>query len=288
MEKNPEHLLRDAETALEQACKNRRNYYQVFEPSIRQKIMDLWELELELKTAIENQELFLNYQPIISLDNQKIIGVEALIRWKHPQKGLISPSHFIPVAEETGLIVELGFWVLKEACQQFSQWQHPITLSVNLSAEQIYQPNFLEKLDEVLASSNLQGDQLKIEVTEGTIIENVLLAKTIFHELKNRKINLSIDDFGTGYCSLGYLNQFSFDTLKLDRSFIQNEQLKIAKTIIVLAHDLGMEVVAEGVETEQQNFQLRELGCEYAQGYLFFHPLDSGTILEVLENQDNR
>ncbi len=287
VEKNPEHLLRDAEAALEQARKDRRNYYQVFEPSIRQNIINLWKLELELKTAIENQELFLNYQPIVSLDNQKIIGVEALIRWKHPQKGLISPTHFIPVAEETGLIVELGFWVLKEACQQFSQWQHPITLSVNLSAEQIYQPNFLEKLDQVLAYSNLEGDCLKIEVTEGTIIENVLLAKTIFHELKNRKIKLSIDDFGTGYCSLGYLNQFPFDTLKLDRSFIQNEQLKIAKTIIVLAHDLGMEVVAEGVETEQQNFQLKELGCEYAQGYLFFNPLDSGTILEVLENQDN-
>ena len=286
--REPEHLLRDAHTAMLQAKKASGCFYKVFEPSMHQRSLSLLQLESELQSSMERQEerqeFLVYYQPIVSLSTEEIIGLEALVRWKHPVKGLISPANFIPVAEDTGLILDLGIWILREACQQFSRWKYPITLSANLSGRQIYQPDLVEKVDEILETTGITGSRLKFELTESAIMENDRLAKEILEELKLRNIQLSLDDFGTGYSSLSYLSQFPIDTLKIDRSFVNMEGLEIAQTIIVLAHNLGMDVVAEGVETEQQRLQLKELDCEYGQGYLFSRPLDSHGV-EVLFNR---
>ena len=261
--REPEHLLRDAHTAMLQAKQASGCFYQVFEPSMHQKSLSLLQLESELQSSMERQEerqeFLVYYQPIVSLTTEEIIGLEALVRWKHPVKGLISPAKFIPVAEDTGLILDLGIWILREACQQFSRWKYPITLSVNLSGRQIYQPDLVEKVDQILETTGITGSRLKFELTESVIMENDQLAKEILEELKLRNIQLSLDDFGTGYSSLSYLSQFPIDTLKIDRSFVNMEGLEIAQTIIALAHNLGMDVVAEGVETEQQRLQLK--GC---------------------------
>ncbi len=286
--REPEHLLRDAHTAMLQAKKASGCFYKVFEPSMHQRSLSLLQLESDLQSSMERQEerqeFLVYYQPIVSLSTEEIIGLEALVRWKHPVKGLISPANFIPVAEDTGLILDLGIWILREACQQFSRWKYPITLSANLSGRQIYQPDLVEKVDEILETTGITGSRLKFELTESAIMENDRLAKEILEELKLRNIQLSLDDFGTGYSSLSYLSQFPIDTLKIDRSFVNMEGLEIAQTIIVLAHNLGMDVVAEGVETEQQRLQLKELDCEYGQGYLFSRPLDSHGV-EVLFNR---
>jgi len=226
------------------------------------------------------------YQPIVNLKTGKITGFEALVRWQHPQRGMISPAEFIPLAEETGLIVPIGNWVLQTACQQLKQWQnstliqsslHPLTLNVNFSAKQFHLSNVIEIVEAILRSTHISLKDLKIELTESVLIND---HKTLvgIDQLKSYEIGLSIDDFGTGYSSLSYLHRFPLDTLKIDRSFIQNigeqgRQTEIVLAIISLAHNLGMDVVAEGVETEEQLNQLRLFKCEYGQGYLFSKPM---------------
>ncbi|SKB15687.1 Two-component response regulator [Planktothrix sp. PCC 11201] len=285
----PEHLLRDADTAMYQAKTLGKARYQVFNREMHTRALTRLQLENDLRRAIERQEFIVYYQPIICLLTGKISSFEALVRWKHPQGGLVSPDHFIPVAEATGLIVPLGFWVLEHSCRQLKLWQEQsakrgevfdITMSVNLSVKQFSQGNLIEEIDQVLESLKLDSKNLKLEITESAIMDNPELASELFEQLKERKIQLSLDDFGTGYSSLSYLHRFPLDIIKIDRSFISNldsmgKNLEVVQAILNLAHHLGMSVVAEGIETPEQLSLLRLLGCELAQGYLFAQPLDA-------------
>lgn len=249
----------------------------------------LLQLETDLRWAIARQQLQVVYQPIVSVVTGKITGFEALLRWHHPERGLISPVEFIPVAEETGLIMQIGQFVLHESCRQLKQWhldfpqfQH-LSISVNLSGKQFSQPCLVAEIQQFLQEFQLSPSSIKLEITESAIMASPDQAANILQQLKTLGINLCIDDFGTGYSSLAYLHCFPIDVLKIDRSFtnrIDNdgEQLAIVRAIITLARNLGMSVVAEGVETINQLVQLRLLECDQAQGYLFSKPLTSDNI----------
>jgi EAL domain-containing protein (putative c-di-GMP-specific phosphodiesterase class I) len=239
--------------------------------------------------------MLLFYQPIVSLETGRIIGFETLIRWNHPERGMIAPDEFVPLAEETGLIVQLGEWVLGEACRQMWDWQSrfvldpPLELSVNLSVRQFSQLTLVKNVCESLARSGLDPRHLKLEITETALMENAERAAAMLTELKRNNIRLSLDDFGTGYSSLGYLQKLPIDTIKIDKSFINNmarnkDNLEIVRTIAQLAHGLGMDVVAEGVETNEQLAQLRALGCKAGQGYLFSRPLSRGDAEALLKS----
>lgn len=241
-------------------------------------------METELRRALKNKELLLHYQPIINLQTGHLQGFEALLRWQHPERGMVSPVEFIPLAEETGMIVPIGKWCLNEACRQMKKWteQFPeaanLCINVNVSSVQLARDNFVMTTREALHNSGLSGERLKLELTETALIENADSARDILLDLRSFNVSLAIDDFGTGYSSLSYLNRFPADTLKIDRSFINRmdsneESSKIVHIITTLAATLGMSVVAEGIETEEQLKILRNLGCQYAQGYLFAKPL---------------
>ena len=243
------------------------------------------QLESDLRQAIEQKEFCVYYQPIVSLQTGRLAGFEALVRWNHPRRGLVAPADFIPVAEETGLIVPIGEWVLNEACAQVRQWQidspshRSLSLSVNLSARQVAQPDLLDRIKEALETSKLNPHCLKLEITESVVMENAEAAALMFKQLRSLGVQLSIDDFGTGYSSLSYLHRFPLNYLKIDRSFVMrlttDNDNAIVRTISTLARNLGMEVIAEGIETEEQYQQLKMLGCEYGQGYLFSRPVDN-------------
>jgi EAL domain-containing protein (putative c-di-GMP-specific phosphodiesterase class I) len=252
------------------------------------------QLEADLQAAIEAKEFHLNYQPIICLKTGKIVSFEALVRWRHLKNGLVPPLNFIPLAEETGLIIPLGEWVLSEACRRLSIWRSqfphhwPFSMSVNLSGIQLENPDFLKSIDEILRSYSLSGSSLKLEITESILMARGSAATELLDQLKARQIQFSIDDFGTGYSSLAYLQSLQIDTLKIDRSFIneiahQKKNLEITQTIINLAHSLKLDVVAEGVETQAQLEILRSLGCEYGQGYLFSRPLDEQAVVALMK-----
>lgn len=293
-----ESILRDADIAMHQAKEKGNGCLEVFDKEIHDQALAKMQLEIELRQAITRQEFEVYYQPIISLKTGRIRGFEALVRWIHPQRGMISPSEFIPLAEETGLIVLIGNWVLAQACQQMQTWQEmiqstaqdlfPLTLSVNLSAKQFNLSNVLEIVKNILAQTKLDPACLKIEITESVLIDNDKSLAGIA-QFKDNNISLSIDDFGTGYSSLSYLHRFPLDTLKIDRSFIKNmgevdRQTEIISAIISLAHNLKMDVVAEGIETEQQLQQLRLFNCEYGQGYLFAKPLNAAAAESLLKS----
>jgi diguanylate cyclase (GGDEF)-like protein len=289
----PEDLLRDAELAVSDAKKRSRTYYQVFNRSMHGRALALLQLESDLRWAIKRQEFILHYQPIVSLIDNQISGFEVLIRWQHPLKGLISPIEFIPIAEETGLIVALGSWVLREACQQMHLWQLQFKqisnwkISINISTKQLAQPNFAEQVKQILQETKLDPNCLKLEITESSLIEDTKSTIAIIQELKSLGIQFSLDDFGTGYSSLSYLHQFPFDTIKIDRSFVSsidnnNEKLGIVRAIVTLAHSLGMDTIAEGIETVDRLAQLKALKCQYGQGYLFFKPLDKTNLESVI------
>ncbi|MEC4985814.1 MAG: EAL domain-containing protein [Oscillatoria sp. PMC 1076.18] len=289
----PENLLRDADTAMYRAKAGEKGNYAIFDTAMYNQVLDLWRIETDLRKAIERQELHLYYQPIICLKTGKIIGFEALVRWQHSEQGLISPVAFIPVAEETGLIVSIGEWVLTEACRQLLEWQEKfsfsrdLTMSVNLSPKQFSQKNLVEEIAKTLQKTQINPSSLKIEITESGIIENADSAVEILTRLKSLGVQLCIDDFGTGYSSLSRLHQFPINTLKIDRSFVNRigeagEGLKIAQAIVTLAHNLGMDAIAEGIETQEQLEQLKTLQCEQGQGYFFAKPLDSKTAESLL------
>jgi diguanylate cyclase (GGDEF)-like protein len=281
----PEDILRDADTAMYRAKQLGKARYEVFDQAMHTRVMDQLELERDLRRAVERQELFLNYQPIVSMDTGVIRGFEALVRWQHPERGVIPPAKFIPTAEETGLIIPIGIWVLGEACRQMRRWQElcpadePLTINVNLSGKQFTQPDLLEQIKEVLRETGLDPRSLKLEITESVVMENIETATRMLEQLRALGVELSIDDFGTGYSSLSYLQRFPVGTLKIDRSFVSRMTesegtAEIVRTVMRLAQNLGMDVVAEGVETERQREQLRALECEFGQGYYFSRPMD--------------
>ncbi|MEM9539844.1 MAG: EAL domain-containing protein [Cyanobacteria bacterium P01_E01_bin.42] len=280
----PEELLRNADLAMYRAKAKGRARFEIFNPTLHETALQRLQLEQDLRRALSEQEFRVFYQPIVNLRSGCLQGFEALIRWLHPQRGWIAPNQFIPVAEETGAIVEIGEWVLREACRQRAQWQAKFLLdrnlrvSVNLSGQQLKDPAFLAKLDRILAETGLDGNSLKLELTESVLMEDVDAIVIRLSQLRMRAIQLSIDDFGTGYSSLSYLQRFPVHTLKIDRSFIsrmgeKSDNLKIVETIVTLAHQLGMVAIAEGIETQKQLEQLRALKCEGGQGYLFAPPL---------------
>ncbi|AFZ34712.1 response regulator receiver modulated diguanylate cyclase/phosphodiesterase [Stanieria cyanosphaera PCC 7437] len=278
-------LLRDADIAMYRAKALGKGRYAIFDQEMYAQTIHLSQLETDLRLAIERQEFLLNYQPIVSLKTRQVIGFEVLLRWQHPLTGLISPGDFIAIAEDTGLIEPIGEWVLREACQQLRTWQtkfphaSSLHLSINLSIRQIQQFDFIEKLARILAETSLNGENLRLELTETMLMDQGDKTIELLTQIKEQKIQLSIDDFGTGYSSLSYLHRFPIDTLKIDRSFVslinaEGENCEIVKTIITLAHSLGMKAIAEGVETPHQVTHLSKLGCEAAQGYFFSKPLN--------------
>jgi diguanylate cyclase (GGDEF)-like protein/PAS domain S-box-containing protein len=273
----PEHLLRDADTAMYRA-KVRGCRHAVFDSSMHERVMAALRLENELRRALERGELRVHYQPIVELNGGRAVGVEALVRWDQRDRGLVPPSEFIPLAEETGLIVPLGRWVLEEACHALSVLPAPLTLSVNLSGRQLLQPDFVSDLSALLAKRTLEPHRLRLELTESMLMGNGPAAMEALERLRALGVRLCIDDFGTGYSSLSYLHELPIDALKIDRSFVQamgedERKIKIVHSILLLGKGLGIEVVAEGVETEAQADALRKLGCELAQGYLFSRPV---------------
>ncbi|HEY9895273.1 MAG TPA: EAL domain-containing protein [Candidatus Sericytochromatia bacterium] len=292
----PEHLLRDADMAMYRAKASGSEPYQIFDPTLHQTAIQRLQLEIDLRKAIYQQELVVHYQPILAITTGSVVGFEALVRWQHPQKGLVSPAVFIPIAEETGLITQIGHWVLKRSCQQLLQWQAeqrlsaPLTMSVNLSARQFTQPDLVEQIDQILAETQLDPRYLKLEITESAIMRNAQATAIVLQELRKRHIQLSIDDFGTGYSSLSYLHSFPVDTLKIDRSFVQQmgenaDSLGLVPLIINIAQKMGMTVVAEGIETQMQLDHLKALNCDFGQGFFFFKPLEADKISALLASK---
>ncbi len=277
---NADEVLRNAEIAMYSA-KASGKLYAFFEPAMFNTVVSQRKTELELKQAVGNNEFFLLYQPIVSLSNNQVQGFEALLRWQHPERGLVNPGDFIPLAEETGLIVPLGTWVLREACLQMSRIQHevpPLFMSVNVSARQLEQHDFVAQVKKVLQETGLRANRLKLEITESAVIENPKLVRGMLVKLKELGVQICMDDFGTGYSSLSHLHILPLDTLKIDRSFIKELQhdpnsLAIVRTMMELAKSLGIDVVSEGVELLEQAELLKDLNCRYAQGYLFSHPV---------------
>lgn len=281
----PDELLRDADAAMYVAKAGGKARFEVFDAAMRARAIARLDLETDLRKAIQRHEFCLHYQPILTLEPTRLIGFEALVRWQHPERGLLSPAEFIPIAEETGLIVPLGWWVLREACRQMSIWQSghpsdpPMVISVNLSSKQFLQADLVTEIARLLGETGLISRSLKLEITESAIMESSEVATKKLDQLRALGAQVCIDDFGTGYSSLNYLHRFAVDTLKIDRSFVQqmdvaDENMQIVQSIVKLAHILAIDVIAEGVETDAQRNKLAGLGCEYGQGYLFSKPVD--------------
>jgi diguanylate cyclase (GGDEF)-like protein/PAS domain S-box-containing protein len=281
--RQPEDFLRDADAAMYRAKEAGKARYEIFDREMHARNLNQLQLETDLRHATERKEFVLLYQPIVDLSSGAVTEFEALIRWRHPKYGLLGPDEFIEAAEESGLIIPIGNWIIRRACEQMAAWQKSsaalLSVSVNLSARQLMHPSLVDYLDAMLKEFDLAPKQLKIEVTEGTVMEHSERSMNVLSDLEKLGVSLSTDDFGTGYSSLSYLQQFPFDRLKIDRSFINqmgesDKGRAIVKTILMLGENLGLEVVAEGIETEQQLESLMLLGCRFGQGYLFARPMD--------------
>jgi EAL domain-containing protein (putative c-di-GMP-specific phosphodiesterase class I) len=288
---NPGTLLRNADVAMYQAKKSGRNTFQLYIPTLHSQVSERLQIESDLHQALSQQQFVLHYQPQIDLNSGRIFGLEALLRWQHPQKGWIPPSQFIPLAEELGLIVPIGEWVLRTACAQNIYFQQvspqPVTMSVNLSARQFRQNNLLRQIINNLQTTNMDNCLLELELTESVIMSNPEEIAQKLKQLQNIGVHISIDDFGTGYSSLSYLTRFPVNRIKIDRSFIasflnDNVSRAIVQAIISLGHGLHMRVVAEGVETEEQLTLLQRLNCSEVQGYYFSQALPASDMLELL------
>ncbi|MEO1297236.1 MAG: EAL domain-containing protein, partial [Cyanobacteria bacterium J06636_16] len=286
---NPAHLLRDANTALYQARAQGVGKIQVFNPEMYQRALSFFKIQNELYRALEDEELGLVYQPIFSLADNALKGAEALVRWHHPQRGMVFPDEFIPVAEETELVVTLDRYILRQACRQIREWQErnlltpAFRLQVNLSTLQLTQADFIDYLDQILAETHADCCHLALEITEHGLMQQNAIASRNLDQLKRRKITFSIDDFGTGYSCLSYLHSLKAENLKIDRSFINQmddaeDSLKVICSIISLAHELDMTVTAEGVETPEQAARIAALGCEFGQGYFWSRPVNRDAI----------
>lgn len=292
--RQPEDFLRDADSAMYRAKEAGKARYEIFDREMHVRNMNQLQVETDLRHAVDRDEFEVLYQPIVCLESCEVSEFEALIRWRHPTLGLISPDEFVGVAEETGLIIPIGRWILEEACEQISKWQKRtskrLSISVNLSAKQLMHPSLSGQIRQILRKTCLEPSQLKLEVTESTVMEHSDKSLSVLSELDELGVSLSTDDFGTGYSSLSYLQRFPFDRLKIDRSFIDkmNDDEKsgaIVKTILMLGENLGIDVVAEGIETERQLESLRTLGCKLGQGYLFSRPVDASKARKLLKKR---
>lgn len=286
-----EALLQAADTATYHAKKRGKGSVQIFEQAMHQVILDRLTLENDLQRALERQEFVTVYQPIVDLLTQQVAGFEALVRWQHPERGMVSPGEFIPCMEATGLVVPVGLVVLQQACEHLQslhqQGQSHLTMSVNLSVRQFACPTLVEDIDRIVAETGVLPTCLKLEITESAIMDNAEAAIAVTQELRSRDIQISIDDFGTGYSSLGYLQHFPIDTLKIDQSFISKIQAHhsehpIVDAIIALSQKLKISTIAEGIETHYQLETLQKLGCDYGQGYLFSRPLSGREMATIL------
>jgi EAL domain-containing protein (putative c-di-GMP-specific phosphodiesterase class I) len=282
----PEDLLRNADTAMYHAKANGKARFEFFNDGLREMVVTRFETETGLRKALDEQQLVVYYQPIVSLRDNCICGFEALVRWNHPERGLIFPDEFIPVSEESDLILQLGSWVLRESCRQMAEWQRrfasvpPLSVSVNVSFRQLSDSGLANEVERALVESGLNPKSLALELTESSIMGDAEQTLATLDRLKKMNIQLEIDDFGTGYSSLSYLQKLPFDTLKIDRSFISelsngNGSRDIVKAVLELARSLRLGAIAEGVETEEQLDIMRDFGCNYIQGYLFSKPVSA-------------
>ena len=292
--REPDDFLRDADSAMYRAKEAGKARYEVFDREMHVRNMNLLQVETDLRHAVERNEFEVQYQPIVHLETGAIHEFEALIRWRHPLHGLVTPDEFVGVAEETGLIIEIGRWILEQSCRQIAKWQKSfstrLSVSVNLSAKQLMHPSLAKQVIQILDATGLMPRQLKLEVTESTVMEHSEKSLSILKELEELGVLLSTDDFGTGYSSLSYLQKFPFDRLKIDRSFVEKmgddtKSGAIVKTILMLGENLGIEVVAEGIETVQQFEHLKQLGCQFGQGYLFSRPAPADQAVELIRDR---
>ncbi len=286
-------ILRDADTAMYKAKSLGRSRFEVFDAGMRAQAVARLELESDLRRAVDHREFVLYYQPKVSLQTGKIVGVEALIRWRHPERGIVPPDEFIPLAEETGLIVPIGLWVLREACNAMRRWQNefpdipPLEISVNVSVRQFREPDLRAQIAAILAETGLDPATLQLEITESVLMDDLEAVACLLDGLKSLGVGLKIDDFGTGYASLKCLSRLPFDVLKIDRSFVLNMSATdgtgdTIRTILMLAENLGMEVVAEGIERKEQLTALQSLHCAYGQGYNFTPPIEQEALSELI------
>jgi diguanylate cyclase (GGDEF)-like protein len=288
-------LLKNADSAMYFAKEQGKNNYQFYMQSMNARAFESLAMENDLRRALENDELLLYYQPQVDIVNGKVIGVEALIRWQHPEKGMISPVDFIPVAEKNGLINPIGEWVLKTACNQSRKWRDqgmpPLLMSVNIASQQFQQKNFIEIIQNSVNTAGISPTDLMLEITESTLMENTDAVSMKLHEVTGMGVQLSIDDFGTGYSSLSYLKRFPIHAIKIDYSFVKEininpDDAAIVEAIILMANSLKLDVVAEGVETEDQLKFLREQGCKVVQGFLFSRPLPADEMYVYLNSEE--
>ena len=289
-----EEILRNADVAMYAAKAHGKARYEVFEPGMHASALERLEIETDLQRALERGELFLHYQPVVSLADGRIVGAEALVRWQHPRRGVVSPSGFIPVAEESGLIVPLGRWVLAEGCRQANRWRalrpdDPISVSMNVSAAELEREDFVDHVQGVLVQTGVDPGLIVLEITESTLMRDVKEASRRLAALKSLGVRLALDDFGTGYSSLSYLKRFPMDVLKIDQSFVQGlsagpEESALARAIVQIGRTLKMRTVAEGIETSEEMERLRGLGCELGQGFHLCRPVPPGEIASMLRH----
>ncbi len=288
-----EDMVRDADTAMYRAKAQGKARCEVFDTSMLAAAEERMQLESDLRRALERNELHLYYQPIVELASARLAGFEALLRWQHPERGAISPAQFIPTAEETGLIVPIGLWALREACEQMQRWSTELpecdrlTINVNISARQCLQPDIVPAVAQILAETGLPATRLKLEITEGVVLDNSDAVIGVLKALRALGVQLGLDDFGMGYSALSYLRQFPFQTLKIDRAFVNGMQgdgnAEIIRAIVSMAEGLAMDVTAEGIETAEQVRGLQDLDCEFGQGFFFFRPLSESEARLVLQ-----
>ena len=293
---NPGDILRDVDLALYWAKERGKARYEIYNMDMRAVVLSRSELEGDLRRAIHNGELFLVYRPIYSLEQNHIEGVEALVRWRHPRRGLVMPSEFIQIAEDSGIITQIGDWVLLKACAELSKWhiEYPdsdyLSINVNISGKQINQKDFVDKVQETLNLTGLDPKSLILEITENVFIMKQSLIDELLSDLRKIGVAFAIDDFGTGFSSLGYLQNFSVDMIKIDKSFVDKvigdkKGYQIMKTIILVAQGMGMKTLAEGIENDEQLKILRSLKCDLGQGFYLSKPIDAKQIEKILKNQ---
>ena len=291
---SPEEYLRDSDVAMYRAKTKGKARYEIFDQTMRDQVVRRMELENDLRSAIENENIFLYYQPIVQLESRKVSGFEGLLRWHHPEKGNIEPDTFIPIAEDTGLILPLENWVIAEAAKQSFKWQSEFSdlakplISINISGKHLVHPDLLPQIKNIIQQYNLGTHSLSIEVTEGDVISDTDTTVAVLRKIRELGVKVQIDDFGTGYSSLSYLHQFPFDIIKIDRSFVHGmlddtSKIGLIRTIILMAMELKKDVIAEGIETQEELEILISLGCKYGQGHYFSQALNAADATVFLE-----